>query len=162
FEEAWLTGERPDLHAFLEGTDTPFGRVLFHELLKVELAYRAERGEQPTEEEYQALFPDYANLIAAAFAQARDQLCHSEGSTTPPRRPPNSSVVEPAPVAPSESPPVPEHMGRYKVVRRLGGGTYGDVYLADDAVMKRQVAIKVPSARLLATERAKEEFLREA
>jgi serine/threonine protein kinase len=36
------------------------------------------------------------------------------------------------------------------------------VYLAHDAVMDRQVAVKVPSARLLATERAREEFLREA
>src|SRR5262249_10909675 len=119
-------------------------------------------GEQPTKEEYQALFPDYANLIAAAFAQARDQLCHSEGSTTPHTRPPNSSLVEPAPASPSEPPPIPVSIGRYKVIRRLGGGTYGDVYLAHDTVMDRNVAIKVPSARLLATDRAKEEFLREA
>jgi serine/threonine-protein kinase len=36
------------------------------------------------------------------------------------------------------------------------------VYLADDHDMRRKVAIKVPSARLMATDQAREEFLREA
>jgi hypothetical protein len=71
-------------------------------------------------------------------------------------------MVDAVPPSPSGSPPVPDRIGRYTVVRLLGGGAYGDVYLAQDAVMDRHVAVKVPSARLLATERAREEFLREA
>jgi serine/threonine protein kinase len=158
FENAWRSGQRPELKSFVEDLETPVGKAMLRELLKVELPYRAQRGEQPTVEEYQALFPEHANLIAAVFAEAMDQGSSSEGATTPP----NSSAVDPEPPPSSESRPVLEYIGRYKVVRRLGGGTYGDVYLAHDGVMDRQVAIKVPSDRLLATDRAREEFLHEA
>jgi anti-anti-sigma factor len=152
FEAAWRSDVRPSLADYLEDLETPVGKVLLRELLKVELVYRVQRGEQVMAEEYQALLPDHVNLIAAVIAEA---------ATTPYTPLPSSSVVDAA-SPPSESPPNPEYIGRYKVIRRLGGGTYGDVYLAHDGVMDRQVAVKVPSARLLATERAKEEFLREA
>src|SRR5262249_17291503 len=56
----------------------------------------------------------------------------------------------------------PQRIGRYQVVSRLGGGAFGDVYLARDEVMNREVAIKVPSARLLATTQARELFIAEA
>jgi anti-anti-sigma factor len=125
FENAWKSGQRPELKSFLENLDTPIGKVMLRELLEVEFAYRVRGGEQPTLEEYQANFPDHANLIEAVFAKAMN-------------------------------------IGRYQVLRRLGGGTYGDVYLAYDTEMHRQVAIKVPSARLLATDRARAEFLLEA
>jgi serine/threonine protein kinase len=71
-------------------------------------------------------------------------------------------MIDPDPLPPSKAPLAPDHIGRYQIVRRLGGGTFGDVYLAHDGVMERPVAVKVPSAWLVATERAKEEFLREA
>ncbi|HMF11916.1 MAG TPA: serine/threonine-protein kinase [Gemmataceae bacterium] len=158
FEEAWKRGERPELKAFAKDLDTPVGKVLLRELLKVELAYRVERGERPTAEEYTAIFPEHDKLIAAVFAEAADKVGRGEQPTTPP----SSSAIDPGSLAPSEPPAVLESIGRYKVIRRLGGGTYGDVYLAHDGVMDRQVAVKVPSARLLATDRAREEFLREA
>src|SRR5262252_4448840 len=37
----------------------------------------------------------------------------------------------------------PSCIGRYQVVRRLGGGRRAQVYLASDAKLDRQVAIKV-------------------
>src|SRR5262245_14465097 len=157
FEDAWKKGPRPDFKAVLDKLaiplDTPVGRVLLRELLRLDLAYRIRHGEQPTAREYQDAFSHQAHLIEAVFA---------EGATTPHTPLPNSSVADPAPPPALEPPAVPDYIGRYKVIRRLGGGAYVDVYLAHDGMMKREVAIKVPSARLLATDRAKEEFLREA
>ncbi|MBI3465640.1 MAG: serine/threonine-protein kinase PknK, partial [Planctomycetes bacterium] len=46
-------------------------------------------------------------------------------------------------------------------MRRLGEGGFGAVYLGHDEDLDIPLAIKVPSARLLATTRAREEFLRE-
>jgi anti-anti-sigma factor len=157
FEDVWKKGERPDLKSYVKDLDSPVGKVLLRELLKVELAYRIERGEQPMAEEYQAIFLEHADLIAALFAKAMEQLSSSEGATTPP----NSSAVDPELPPGPESPPDPKYIGRYKVIRKLGGGSYGDVYLAHDPVMDCEVAVKVPSTRLLATERAREELLRE-
>ena len=105
----------------MEELDTPVGRVMLRELLIVELDYRGQQGEQPTVEEYQALFPDHANLVPAVFGEAMDQRNRSQGTTTPP----NSAAAVAEPPPPSESPRAPESIGRYEVVRRLGEGPSG-------------------------------------
>lgn len=53
-------------------------------------------------------------------------------------------------------------VGRFQIVRRLGGGGFGTVYLARDSDMDRLVALKFPNGKLLATSRARDEFQREA
>jgi serine/threonine protein kinase len=54
----------------------------------------------------------------------------------------------------------PSHIGRYEVLRVLGLGTFGRVYLAHDPEIERDVAIKVPKDFLPAEEHRR--FLREA
>ncbi|MFM8218975.1 MAG: serine/threonine-protein kinase, partial [Planctomycetaceae bacterium] len=44
---------------------------------------------------------------------------------------------------------LPAFIGRFRVLRRLGSGGFGDVYLAEDDKLERRVAIKVPNARAL-------------
>jgi hypothetical protein len=55
--------------------------------------------------------------------------------------------------------PLPERIGRYQVLARLGAGGMGSVYRAHDPQLRRDVAIKVPR---LDTPAARERFLREA
>jgi serine/threonine protein kinase/formylglycine-generating enzyme required for sulfatase activity len=56
----------------------------------------------------------------------------------------------------------PKHIGRYKVIRRLGGGGFGHVYLCRDETIERDVAVKVPRRDRLSSQEAKDAFFREA
>jgi len=64
------------------------------------------------------------------------------------------------------SEPVDEYLGKtfgkYRVTKRLGNGGMAVVYLADDLVMKRQVAVKFLSSMFLHKPAAIERFMREA
>jgi serine/threonine protein kinase len=60
-------------------------------------------------------------------------------------------------------PVLPESFGRYKVVRLLGRGGMGSVYLTLDTQLKRQVALKVPHIHAFADRPdVRERFFREA
>jgi serine/threonine protein kinase len=56
----------------------------------------------------------------------------------------------------------PQQIGRYRVVRRLGQGGYGRVYLARDDELDRLVAIKVPNPGRIAGPGDVEAYLAEA
>ena len=56
----------------------------------------------------------------------------------------------------------PECIGRYRVDRVLGKGSFGVVYLAYDESLQRSVALKLPHARLLDHDGLAEAYLTEA
>src|SRR5438093_10276061 len=53
-------------------------------------------------------------------------------------------------------------LGHYTIIRQLGAGGMGEVYLADDTRLARKVAIKVLPTDLTRDEDAKRRLLREA
>jgi serine/threonine protein kinase len=74
FEAVWEAGGTPELAAYLEGVDDRRRPALFFELLAVELGRRVLREGRPDPGEYLARFPDYAELIAAAFAEVEPSV----------------------------------------------------------------------------------------
>jgi WD40 repeat protein len=59
-------------------------------------------------------------------------------------------------------PEMPELIGRFQIKAWLGRGGFGDVYLAFDPVLERDVALKVPRAKTLSNPSRVARFLREA
>src|SRR5690606_25638482 len=112
---------------------------------------------------------DLQDLVAGALA------AHDEGGETKlaayldalgPRRTGVAAVLDrflglgvlARPVA---RPALPERLGEFRLVRRLGAGGMGVVFLAEHATLRREVALKVVRPELLIFEGARERFRRE-
>jgi eukaryotic-like serine/threonine-protein kinase len=57
---------------------------------------------------------------------------------------------------------IAESIAHYRIIKKLGAGGMGEVYLAQDTKLDRKVAIKVLRTDSVATERAKKRLIREA
>ena len=70
--------------------------------------------------------------------------------------------VAPAAAVDEAAPPLPQHIGRYRIERVLGKGGFGLVYLAHDDQLQRPVAVKVPHRKLVDRPETAEAYLTEA
>jgi tetratricopeptide (TPR) repeat protein/tRNA A-37 threonylcarbamoyl transferase component Bud32 len=57
---------------------------------------------------------------------------------------------------------IPDRIGRYLVLSRLGAGGMGEVFLGEDAILGRRVALKRPASPLASDPAARARLLREA
>ena len=188
FELAWNAGRRPQIEEYLPRVAEASRAPLLEELIRLEIALRQRHGEAVADAEYMARFPgDHAavaralqgsscappTLIAdaekrALVSDAAGDLNRLDSRSQADTNDPAVGLSTPARTIPREVHGVgdadaeapPDQLGRYRIVRLLGQGGFGRVYLARDPQLRREVAIKV--ARLRASEIAAEMFLKEA
>ena len=65
-------------------------------------------------------------------------------------------------LAPSPTDGPPSRIGRFEIIRPLGSGGFGVVFLAWDPELEREIALKVPRVETLIHEQSRRRFLREA
>src|SRR5215467_6441800 len=73
-----------------------------------------------------------------------------------------SEQTEPKPEAPSPAKELTGRIGKYEIVKPLGKGAMGMVYLAHDTILERDVALKVMVAQIADDPELKQRFEREA
>jgi eukaryotic-like serine/threonine-protein kinase len=186
FEMEWRSGRTPQIETYLQSVKPGQREKLLRELLAVEVELRISHGENPTPAQFRSRYPDWGHAITVAFEKGRSAAeAAREGMARGPCGAGDGdrlgatqrlaaaeversdvtvgSVCFPSSVGDSvSSAPVPTGFGRYEVIRVLGKGGFGTVYLARDGELSRPVAIKVPRRGLLCSKEQVDSFLAEA
>ncbi|HKI19627.1 MAG TPA: hypothetical protein VKA15_17200, partial [Isosphaeraceae bacterium] len=162
FEVAWRDGLKPQIEDYLSSQADPlFRSALLSAMLAVELELRSRFGEILVLQDYLDRFPDDAALVRRVFEATRisDRSNRTSLETTAdePRdtsltvqsgehegRIRGSGLPQGAVKDGSEGETLPRPLGRFNLLRLLGVGMFGKVYLAWDDKLGREVAIKIP------------------
>src|SRR5262245_58841 len=145
FEAAWQAGQRPPLELYL-GEAPPEARpALLRELVAIDLAYRRQGGESPTPEEYRRRFPEHTALLEGLFVPGADLSATTiDGAVPGPRQSPGATA------------------SRYVPLRPHARGGLGEVHVARDAELHREVALKRIQAPYAQDPESRRRFLLEA
>ncbi len=137
FEAAWAAGP-PPLARFLPPADRPDYLSVLTELVRIDLEFRADRGEPPRPDRYRAEFP----ALFADPARAREVAFEADRLRAN-LLPPTDVVAEPS-AGPVRFPEPGDAVLDFRLVRELGRGAFGRVYLAEQGGLAgRPVAVKI-------------------
>lgn len=137
--EIAIQAEKPlDIRQSLQQAEPGLARLLFRELLAIDVEYRQRQGESAPIADLIRSFPEYEEIVRLVCSQTL-------------------TVVK--------DDAIPELLAthpRYELTGRLGMGGMGTVFAGRHKVLGRDVAIKVIRNEFLASSAARERFLREA
>ena len=172
FESACKSSTPPRLEEFLRAIPPSSLDLGFRELLELELEYRRRAGQAPSADEYHSRFPQHSATI--------DQLLRPANSRLPATGPTEETI--PARVggrdaasadsektqlasaaATARSVGTPTSSGlRFRVIRKHAKGGLGEVFIAEDQELHREVALKQIQARYADDTNSRTRFVLEA
>jgi serine/threonine protein kinase len=122
FDTALKAGEQPKIEDFVRGWEEPERSKLLSELMLLEIEYRDQEGERPVPEQYERRFPNDPTVITEVF-----ELRASSSETKVPSGSKDTLVLH-------------SHLSIQRLYTR---GGLGLIYIAVDARLNREVAVKL-------------------
>src|SRR5262245_6903982 len=176
FEHSWRVGPRPRLEDFLAGAEGFERQVLLRELLELDVHYRRRAGEVPTVGDYAKHFPDASALWSEVFpedgdiprASGADNTTDAAEHTGPYPKPVSLDSSQARPDEADQSGPAPasssdtSSASRFRVRRFHAKGGLGEVFVAEDVELHREVALKQIQRDFTAHEQSRARFVLEA
>ena len=163
-EYRWGRGEVANIESYLSRfpqlgsvEDAPL------ELLVEELNARSRCQRLPDSAELLRRFPNRIEQLQPSLNRLR--LRAGRGTAQASRDPDETERLFPLPSAQQAedvSRTMPQFVGQYQILERIGRGGFATVYRALDQRLNREVAIKLPHRELLGSSEARERLLREA
>jgi len=163
FEKSWQAGQRPCPEDFLDGTEGVERLAVLRELLRLDVYYRRRAGEAPLAQDYVTRFPNAIALLSEMFSgssedgaarpvpgpedtsQNAEHTGHERGATDAGQRDAGATLGaanEADPVAGLGSSSGTQPASRYQVLRFHAAGGLGEVFLAEDVELHREMALK--------------------
>jgi serine/threonine-protein kinase len=150
FEASWNSGSVLPLEGFLVDTCGAERAKTLRELLLLDVDYRLRNSERPVAAEYIGRFPDDADTIADVFQRLATEV-------------PSETLPDTSPTGvPRNEPPPAMESTRFRMLRPHAKGGLGEVFLAHDTQLNRQVALKEMQARHADHAERRARFVKEA
>ncbi len=162
-ERAWKSGRRDTLSEYLAryprlGTRTTVPLELIQTEIEVRRQFGAPVGRDYLAQQYPGRDEEVLPLLDASPTQRRvAETSHALDETLI-----GAVAIESSDVAPKVGDEPPRQFGRYRILKTLGRGGMGSVYLAEDTVLNRQCALKMPHFEKKRDREILERFHREA
>lgn len=161
FSDELRAGVRPQIEDYLNEVTLAAREPLFAALLRVELTAQLDEGEPLFifRRQFLERFPAQKQIVERLFAEfeATETTDARNEHTAEPCE--TGSDTDPLTVGPNST-STKVSLGRFQVIRELGSGANGRVFLARDPKLGREVAIKIPHPERLRTPQDIERFLR--
>ncbi len=171
----WRRGEPKKIESYLNDIpDLGTSATLSVDLIRAEVEVRRELGEDVSEQELLTRFPLHADQLRGEFSQSWRAVPGSRPSaslstinpidTPAPRTAPAPAPPAPRPAgkAPAAATALPRAGQRYRIITKHDQGNVGEVFLALDEEVPREVALKRLQAKCADDPETRARFLREA